>query len=92
MTIRIDPHTADLVRAILSNCRRTGLDPVAELDRQGLLSYRAKRDRERHLILGALNQMLHAMTPTMLGGGIIPATAADMKRCILETIERQLDD
>lgn len=41
--MRVDPVTADQVRQVLLNARAKGVDPVAELDRHGLLDYPAKR-------------------------------------------------
>lgn len=91
MAIRIDPATSHKVHLILASCRIRGTDPVAALDAAGYLLYPALRQKEQELLLRHVQATLMAMTPTMLGGGIVPATAADMKRCILETIERMLD-
>lgn len=86
--IRIDPETASQVHFILARCRTRGTDPVAALDAAGLINHPAAREARREIELRQLIQLLHHMTPTQLGGGMIPATAADMKRCILEAIER----
>lgn len=91
MTIRIDPATASQIHLILARSRVRGTDPVAALDAAGLLSYPAKLKQEEDQVLRQVIQTLFAATPTMLGGGTVPATAADMKRCILETIERMRD-
>lgn len=91
MTIRIDPATAHQIHLILAKSRARGTDPVAALDAAGLLSYPARREQEEDQLLRQVIQTLFAATPTMLGGGMVPATAADMKRCILETIERMRD-
>lgn len=90
MIIRIDPVTAHRVHLILANCRLRGTDPVAALDAAGLLQYPAQRERDREHALREAHDLISCATPTQLGGGIIPATAADMKRCILETIGRML--
>jgi hypothetical protein len=88
MTMRIDPQTGAKVSLILKACRERGVDPVATLDRAGYLMYPARRRQDQQALLRLVHATISAMTPTELGGGQIPGTAADMKRCILETIER----
>lgn len=88
--IRIDPDTAIQIHAILERSRTRGTDPVAALDAAGLLLYPARRRYEQEAVLRTVLAVLATMTPTELGDGIVPATAADMKRCILEAIERML--
>lgn len=91
MIIRIDPVTAHRVHLILANCRIRGTDPVAALDAAGLLQYPAQQAEQRRTTVTTLWALLETMTPTMLGDGIVPATAADMKRCILEKIKGAMD-
>lgn len=90
MITRIDPASAHKIHLILAQCRVRGTDPVAALDAAGHLSYPSRRLQEAMEELQELHDILAAMTPTMLGDGIVPATAADMKRCILETIKRRI--
>lgn len=85
---RIDPATAHQVHLILARCRQRGTDPVAALDAAGLLSYPARQELERQQLMRAVVETLRAMSPTMIGGGVVPSTAADMKRCIIDILER----
>lgn len=91
MTIRIDPASAHQIHLILAKCRTRGTDPVQALDAAGLLRYPARQEVERQELLRLTAAAIDVMTPTMLGGGVVPATAADMKRFIIDAIHRMAD-
>lgn len=88
MITKIDPASAAQVHLVLARCRARGLDPVRALDELGYLSYPASQELYRRLTINEVHDRINAATPTMLGHGIVPATAMDMKRAILQTIER----
>lgn len=84
---RIDPVTADRIRQILLMSRSRGVDPVAILDRAGMLSYEAAR-REWGAIL--MDQVVAELNTGPLGlaiNGRQFRTPMDMKREILEALE-----
>lgn len=84
----VDPDTAALVRKKLSYARLAGLDPVWMLNRAGLLDHPAKRRTNNSALIRAVAEELAAATPLQLGRGIVPDTAADMKRCMLDALHR----
>lgn len=86
MKIRPDSVTAMTLRLALEEARIRGVDPAAVLDKYGILDYPEKRAVRRKAVLAELWQELQGMTPTQLGGGRVPATAADMKRAMLDKI------
>lgn len=87
MTTRIDEQTAAKLAGITHVCRQRGIDPVPVLDRAGYLRHPAQMQRDREQVIREVHDLINQATPTQLGGGRVPATAADMKRCILETIK-----
>lgn len=87
MTTRIDEQTANKISLIVKACREHGADPVAALDRAGYLVHPAMVQMFRDQTIREIYNLINQATPTQLGGGRVPATAAEMKRCILKTIE-----
>lgn len=87
MTARIDPQTAVTIAGIMHVSRQRGIDPVPVLDAGGYLRHPAQMQRDREQVIREIHNLIDAATPTQLGGGRVPATAADMKRHILETIK-----
>lgn len=84
--IRVDPETATRVRYVLERCRVNGTDPVRALDELGLLDYPSKRQAADRNVIRMVADSIEMSTPTQLGGGKVPTTAMDMKRCIVDTI------
>lgn len=84
---RIDPVTADRIRNIILASRSQGVDPVAILDRAGMLNYEAAR-REWAAII--MDQVVAELSIGPLGlaiNGRQFRTPMDMKREILEALE-----
>lgn len=87
-TDRVDPDEATRVAALLRQCRQRGLDPVQVLDGHGFLDHGRKRLEARRVYTRQLVDAIEALTPTQLGEGVVPATAADMKLAIVNFLRK----
>lgn len=84
---RIDPVTADRIRDIILASRSRGVDPVAILDRAGMLNYEAARREWAAIIMDQVVAELNTGPMGMVLNGKILRTPLDMKREIIEVLE-----
>lgn len=85
--MRVDPVTADKVRAVLLSARARGADPAVALDQAGLLSYPDK-DRDAQIgFLGLLIESLDQIPADIMGIREVPKTPLDLKRWLMNYVK-----
>lgn len=85
--IRIDHDTSEKIHKILMLCRSRGEDPVAVLDRAGLLRYPARLDQDRIETMDAVIESAEGLPVSIIEFWKLPRTATDAKEFIVNRLK-----
>lgn len=87
MARRVDPVTADKVRAVLISARARGADPAVALDQAHLLTYRSHEAMVEIRVIERIIKDLSEITADILPEHRARMTKLDLKQYILAFLE-----